>query len=41
MANGDSGVPQNLYVASALENVNSKNDGSSFNVQIPLQVVVD
>lgn len=37
----EDGIPQYLYAAAALENVNSKNDGSSFNVQIPLQVVVE
>ncbi|WP_158285123.1 glycoside hydrolase family protein [Arenibacter aquaticus] len=35
------GIPQYLYAASALENVNAKNDGSSFNVQIPLEVVIE
>lgn len=37
----EDGIPQYLYAAAALENVNSKNDGSSFNAQIPLQVVVE
>ena len=36
----DEGIPQYLYAASSLHNVNAKNDGSSFNVQIPLQVNV-
>ncbi|MCM4153138.1 hypothetical protein DHD05_16225 [Arenibacter sp. N53] len=35
------GIPQYLYAASALGNVNPKNDGSSFNVQIPLEVVIE
>jgi hypothetical protein len=34
----DEGIPQYLYAASSLNNVNAKNDGSSFNVQIPLEV---
>ncbi|MCK0190262.1 glycoside hydrolase family protein [Arenibacter sp. F20364] len=37
----DEGIPQYLYAASALGNVNAKNDGSSFNVQIPLEVIVE
>lgn len=32
------GIPKILYAASALDNVNQKNDGSSFNVQIPLNI---
>tara|TARA_R110000744_G_scaffold272677_1_gene385576 strand:+ start:793 stop:2031 length:1239 start_codon:yes stop_codon:yes gene_type:complete len=35
------GIPQYLYAASALGNVNPKNDGSSFNVQIPLEFVIE
>jgi hypothetical protein len=37
----DEGIPQYLYAASSLNNVNDKNDGSSFNVQIPLEVNMD
>ena len=37
----EDGIPQYLYAASALDNVNPKNDGSSFNVQIPLEVVIE
>ncbi|EAZ80934.1 glycoside hydrolase family protein [Algoriphagus machipongonensis] len=32
----EDGVPLYLYCAAAVENVNPKNDGSSFNLQIPL-----
>ncbi len=32
------GIPQVLYSAGAIDNVNPKNDGSSFNMQIPLKV---
>lgn len=32
----ENGVPLYLYCAAAVENVNLKNDGSSFNLQIPL-----
>lgn len=35
----EKGIPKILYAASSLENVSPKNDGSSFNVQIPLQIV--
>ncbi|WP_242203095.1 glycoside hydrolase family protein [Aestuariivivens insulae] len=34
----DNGFPTTLYCASALVNVNNRKDGSSFNVQIPLEV---
>lgn len=34
----ENGIPKILYAASSLHNVNPKNDGSSFNVQIPLQI---
>ncbi len=37
----EDGIPQYMYAASALENVNAKNDGSSFNVQIPLKVEME
>ena len=37
----EDGMPQYLYAASALGNVNVKNDGSSFNVQIPLEVELE
>ncbi|MBC8768074.1 hypothetical protein H4O18_08725 [Arenibacter sp. BSSL-BM3] len=38
---GEDGMPQYLYAAGAVGNVNSKNDGSSFNVQFPLEVVME
>ncbi|WP_339869995.1 glycoside hydrolase family protein [uncultured Algoriphagus sp.] len=34
----DDGIPLYLYCAAAVENVNDKKDGSSFNIQIPLAV---
>lgn len=34
----DNGVPQVMYAACAIENPNQKNDGSTFNVHIPLAV---
>ena len=37
----EEGLPKYLYTACAVENVNPKNDGSSFNVQIPLEVVME
>lgn len=37
----EEGFPKYLYAACAVENVNPKNDGSSFNVQIPLSVTVE
>ncbi|CCN90090.1 hypothetical protein VIBNISFn27_700037 [Vibrio nigripulchritudo SFn27] len=33
------GNPRGLYAAGAITNVNIRNDGASFNVQIPLKVV--
>ncbi len=35
---GENGDPKVLYAACALVNVNPRNDGTSFNVQIPLEV---
>jgi hypothetical protein len=32
------GIPTVMYAASSIENVNSKSDGSSYNVQIPLKI---
>lgn len=37
----EEGIPQYLYAAGAVGNVNPKNDGSSFNVQIPLEVIME
>ncbi|WP_417444556.1 glycoside hydrolase family protein [Joostella sp.] len=34
----EKGIPIAMYAACALENLNKKNDGSSFNIQIPIEV---